>query len=408
MRKKKLKVKIKPLGVLDLLAFKNLVSRREKVMARGSNQRKKIDPINKLARKLHPDRQHLVISEVKEESKSTRTFRLVPDPESDTKGLAYFRAGQYLSIKAEIGGVTTARPYSISSAPSETLNNGYYEITVKKVENGFMTGHIWQKWKVGTKVECSEPTGLFYHEPIRDGKNIVGIAGGSGITPFRSLAREMANGKSDITLTLLYGSSDENDIIFYEELKELEDKTSGRLKIVHILSCEDPSLKECETGFITRDIVERYSDSAKSTYFLCGPEVMYRFAMDELESFKLRKKQVRRELFSGTDDVMSFPEFPKEVAEKEFTVTVNIGGLTTNIPARAAENLMTSLERAKMAPPSKCRSGECGFCHSQLISGDIFVDPNNDGRRAADKQFNGFHPCATYPLSDLEIEVPRQ
>ncbi|MBW2369919.1 MAG: 2Fe-2S iron-sulfur cluster binding domain-containing protein [Deltaproteobacteria bacterium] len=69
---------------------------------------------------------------------------------------------------------------------------------------------------------------------------------------------------------------------------------------------------------------------------------------------------------------------------------------------------MVSLEKANITPPSKCRSGECGFCHSHLISGDIFVDPDNDGRRMADKKFKGFHPCSSYPVSDLEIEVPRQ
>ncbi len=135
---------------------------------------------------------------------------------------------------------------------------------------------------------------------------------------------------------------------------------------------------------------------------------MYRFALSELEAFKLKRKQVRRELFSGKDDVMKFSEFPKELAGKEFTLTVNIGGLTTSIPAKAGENLVVSLERAKLAPPSRCRTGECGFCHSQLLSGDIFVNPDDDGRRAADKKYKGFHPCASYPLSDLEIEIPRQ
>ncbi|MBW2369918.1 MAG: hypothetical protein JRH15_18765 [Deltaproteobacteria bacterium] len=314
MSKKKLKVKIKPLGILDLMAFKNLVSNREKVMASGSNARLKVDPMNKLARKLHPDRQYLVIGNVKKETKSTRTFRLIADPESETKSLANFRAGQYLSIKAEVDGVATSRPYSLSSAPSDLLKNGYYEITVKKVANGFMTDHMWKNWKVGTKVECSDPTGLFYYEPIRDGNNVVGIAGGSGITPFRSLAREMVNGDSDLRLTVLYGSSDENDIVFYEDLKRLEDLTNGRLKVVNVLSCENPTLKGCKTGFISQDVIKKYSDPAKSVYFLCGPEVMYRFAMSELGSFKLRRKQIRRELFSGTDDVTRFQDFPKDVA----------------------------------------------------------------------------------------------
>ncbi len=56
---------------------------------------------------------------------------------------------------------------------------------------------------------------------------------------------------------------------------------------------------------------------------------------------------------------------------------------------------------------SSCRSGACGFCRSRLLSGEIFVRPEDDGRRAADRTFGFFHACASYPRSDLVIEVPR-
>jgi hypothetical protein len=42
-----------------------------------------------------------------------------------------------------------------------------------------------------------------------------------------------------------------------------------------------------------------------------------------------------------------------------------------------------------------------------LVSGDVYVIPDNDGRRGADKHFGYIHPCASYPLTDLEIVVPR-
>ena len=45
---------------------------------------------------------------------------------------------------------------------------------------------------------------------------------------------------------------------------------------------------------------------------------------------------------------------------------------------------------------------------SLLLSGDIYISPISDWRREADKNYQFFHPCASYPVSDLEISVPRK
>ncbi|NLC67374.1 MAG: 2Fe-2S iron-sulfur cluster binding domain-containing protein, partial [Clostridiaceae bacterium] len=58
--------------------------------------------------------------------------------------------------------------------------------------------------------------------------------------------------------------------------------------------------------------------------------------------------------------------------------------------------------------PARCRSGACGVCRSLLISGDVFVPEHVDGRRFADKQYGYIYPCCSFPLSDLEIVVPRE
>ena len=78
------------------------------------------------------------------------------------------------------------------------------------------------------------------------------------------------------------------------------------------------------------------------------------------------------------------------------------------IPALSTESMLVALERANLTPPSKCRSGECGFCRSYLISGNIYVSPISDWRREGDKKYNFFHPCSSYPISNLEIKVPRK
>ena len=197
----------------DLYSFMKLVPNRKKRIQKASSEPLTDDPINELARRLHPERQYLVIDQIKDETKTTKTFKLIPDPDSDTKELAYFRAGQYLSLKVVVNDVLITRPYSISSSPKDALK-GFYDITIRKEENGFLTSFIWDNWKVGTKVVSSGPEGFFYYEPLRDTKSIVAIGGGSGITPFRSMAKAIVEGVFDATIIILYGSSDEEDIIF--------------------------------------------------------------------------------------------------------------------------------------------------------------------------------------------------
>ena len=64
------------------------------------------------------------------------------------------------------------------------------------------------------------------------------------------------------------------------------------------------------------------------------------------------------------------------------------------------------LERAGITAPSRCRSGECSWCRSKLVSGEVFVPEKTDGRRRADIEFGYIHPCASFPMSDIVLDVP--
>ncbi len=402
-----MRIKVKG-NVKDLLKFTKIIPERIERIQKAPSDRITKDAVNELAFKLHPDIQHLMISEIIDETKSTKTFRLVPDLDSDTRHVAYFRAGQYLSLKINVNGYKITRPYSISSAPYEALD-GYYEITLKKAEGGFLSEYAWENWKVGTKIKASDPQGFFYYDPIRDKKSIIGLAGGSGITPFRSMAREIAAGKMNASLTIFYGSSDQEDIIFYDELVNLAGSHPEKLKVVNVLSCEDEiKVEGCLQGFITKGIIQTYADINESSLFVCGPQIFYHFLKKEIAPLNLPRKRIRREAFGEIKNIVEYEGFPAELAEKSFIVKVKMGNKYIEVPAKATETVLIALERAKLGPPSRCRSGECGWCRSRLISGDIFVSPESDGRRLADKKFGFFHPCSSYPISDLEIDVPTE
>lgn len=359
-------------------------------------------PVNELARRLHPSRQYMKISAVKEVATDARCFRLIPDPERGTSECALFSAGQYLNVFLDIEGMKVNRAYSISSSP-KNAREGFYELTIKSVEGGLVSAYILDNWKEGDTVEVSGPSGFFTYSPIRDAKTVVGIAGGSGITPFLSLAKAIVDGGEDCNFILLYGSQSADRILYKEAFDELE-KLSDKIKVVHILSNEDR--EGYEYGFVTADIIRKYAPANEPySVFLCGPQAMYQFVDKELATMNLERKYIRHELFGEVHNPSTLEDYPG-CGQSTVKITVTIRDMTKTVAGNANDSILQTLEKNGIAVPTRCRSGECGFCHSRLCSGQVYMPKTVDGRRLADLKFGYIHPCVSFPLSDLEIEVP--
>ncbi len=402
----KTKVNIKG-ELIDLIAPFYLLPERKKKINAAVCEPVKADHINDLARSLHPARLFLIIKEVKNETPTTKTFRLVPDADAGTASLPFFRAGQYLSFRIDIGDISVHRPYSISSSPSEALISGYIDITIRLKDGGIATEHIWKSWTAGTKLESSGPCGFLYYDSLRDTKDVIGITGGCGVTLFHSIIKDLLENIPDVTFTLLYGTRKPDDIVFRNELLALAEKAPDRLK-VHFVCSEPDETWSGPTGFINADCIMKFvHDRKNKTFFICGPQEMYKFLEREMAALDIPQKRLRREVFGEIADIARYPGFPSEAIGKTFEINVHIGSEIKTIPAISTETIVVSMERAGLAPPAQCRSGECGFCRSLLLKGNIFVSPEADGRRLADTKFGWFHPCASYPLSDLEIKAIR-
>ena len=355
------------------------------------------DPISALSRQLHPEMIRLSLDSIREETPTARTYRFKAAGEQGE--LPFFRPGQYLSVKFEIAGKRVTRPYSISSAPSDLP--GALELTVSRKEGGFVSGYIWEAWREGAAVEATGPHGDFTFEPLRDCPRVVGIAGGSGVTPFRSMIREIIGGGLELELLLLYGSRREDEIIFAAELEALAAKAPQKVRVVHVISEPGPGWQGPK-GFIDASIIREYAGALQDTsFFVCGPPPMYRFARAQLDELGIERRQVRFELAGAVDDVTGEPGYPARAGGKVFSLTIHLQGREFTVPAAAGESLLVALERAGLAPDSQCRSGECGFCRSRLAQGDVYIRQDSDGRRAADRLLNFIHPCAAYPLTDI-------
>jgi hypothetical protein len=104
--------------------YDRVVRERETCRKYGTDFSVERGAVEEYVRRLHPDRMHLKVAEIVEETPSAKTFRLV----STDGPLPPFQAGQYICVYCDIGSVRTGRPYSLSSPPG---HRGYYDITVK-------------------------------------------------------------------------------------------------------------------------------------------------------------------------------------------------------------------------------------------------------------------------------------
>lgn len=359
---------------------------------------------NELAKRLHPEVQYCKIAKVVDHG-GAKSFTLVPNEEKGTTEMAYFRASQYVSVSLNIDGAPVNKPYTIRSGPKDALGreNTSYTLTIKLTEPAYASKWILENWKEGDEVEISGPLGDFYYQELKDAKHVVALAGGSGITPFYSMAAAIVSGAEDFDMTILYGSRSYDGILLKDEIEELAASSNGRVKVVHVLSHDEKD--GCAHGFLTAELISKYAPEGDYSVFMCGPKAMYDFCIGECKKLGLKKRRYRAEMSGDYMNVQKNEDFPAETDGREYKLTVDIRGSKRTVPCKGGESLLWAMEKAGIAAPSHCRSGECGWCHSKLVSGKVYVPEDADGRRIADKKFGWIHPCVSYPESDIEICV---
>ena len=350
-------------------------------------------PMKKALLGLHPKRVSLKVTEIIEETESAKTLRF----ESREDELPYFRAGQYVNLFVDIDGVSTSRPYSISSAPGKP----YWDLTVRRMKDGFVSGYLLDRVKVGDVFESTGPSGSFYHDPLMDTDDLVLLAGGSGITPFASIIREAAEKKPPFKVHLIYGSRDTSDIIFEAELKDSADShPSFRADFV----ISEPAAEWAgPCGFLDAEMISSLVGSLEGkTFYICGPEPMYPLCEGALKGLGVPARLVRKEVYGPPAEVTEEPGWPGVDPESVMEVVEVRSGRA--IKAMAGEPLMNSLEREGLAVSAICRAGECTACRTRLLEGKVFT-PERVRLRWSDERAGYIHPCMSYPLENLRIRI---
>ncbi|MFW5659306.1 MAG: FAD-binding oxidoreductase, partial [Bacteroidota bacterium] len=135
-----------------------------------------------------------------------------------------YTAGQYLTIRADVHGQDERRAYSLSSSP---VADDHLSVTIKAISDGKVSNYLKNTLEPGDQLEVFPPMGKFLLKPDPGAaRHHIMIAGGSGITPVMSMIKTALLQEPKSKITLIYSNSTENDIIFKDQLDELQQKNA--------------------------------------------------------------------------------------------------------------------------------------------------------------------------------------
>lgn len=335
----------------------------------------------------------------KETDEATSIAFEVPD---DLAGDFRFTPGQYLTLRAEIDGQDLRRPYSICSG----LDEGELRVAVKRIPDGRFSGFANSGIHAGDSIEVMPPQGRFCLDFDADAsRHYVGLAGGSGITPFMSIIKSVLEAEPNSQFTLFYGNRTVSGIIFRDELEDLKDRYLGRLRLFHVLSDEARDV-DLLSGLMTEDKVsdllgKLIDRDTVDCFLICGPGPMIEGCRNALKVLGIEDGRIKLELF-GTPPPQAGPR--KKIDPSELgpsaDVTVMLNGHKTEfkLPYNGEAVLDAALAQ-NLDLPFACKGGVCCTCKARLIEGEVDMDVNY-GLEKEEIEAGYILTCQSHPKSE--------
>lgn len=191
-----------------------------------------------------------------------------------------FRPGQFAFVKVEADGVLgESHPFSMSSSP----NSSVLRFGVKKLgDYTSLLGDV----KNGQKVKIDGPYGTFSNEIVNN-KRQIWIAGGIGVTPFMSMARNIKN--NDQQVDLYYSVKEPQEAVYLKELEAIQ-KKNNNFKVKPFYSNKQ--------GFLDTTYVQKNSANTEgANYMICGPGSLMKAIKGQLKQAGVAKQNINTEEF---------------------------------------------------------------------------------------------------------------
>lgn len=219
------------------------------------------------------------LAKVKKESSDVWSFVFRPD------NPLLWKPGQYLRYHIDDPAADDRgenRFFTISTAPFEK----YPQITTRISPKSSSFKMKLFDLRLGQEITAFGPNGKFFIDDPN--KRYVMIAGGIGITPFRSILMDLNHQKLSVDITLLYANKT-TEIVFQKELEEIAKQSLG-LKIRYFIG----------ENKLTASSLQNLSFDLKSTiFYISGPEMMMKSFVQILESLGVPPENIRHDFFPG-------------------------------------------------------------------------------------------------------------
>jgi ring-1,2-phenylacetyl-CoA epoxidase subunit PaaE len=347
--------------------------------------------------------------------------------------------GQYVALRAELEGHERRRSYSLCRAPqrAEGGQPGRISIAIKRDLGGLFSTWANDELRAGDTLDVMSPQGTFTsrlegldgaegpesidgvngREGLHglaglDGRRIVGIAAGSGITPLMALAHAVLDRSATAEFELVYTNRSTQDVMFLEELADLKDRYPARLALHHVLTREQRTAPLL-SGRIDEERLARIIDvlirpETVDEWFLCGPFELVQLARDALAARGIPSERVRYELFTtDADRVEPRRARPVEIVqgERTFAIEFTLDGQTSTVdsPVVANESILNAALRVRPDVPFACAGGVCGTCRARLLTGSVHMT-ENFALEPDELQAGYVLTCQSHPTSD-RVEV---
>lgn len=200
-----------------------------------------------------------------------------------------FVAGQYVSIKVSERG--DRRSYSISSSPD--INHGFE--TLVDLTPGGMGSTLLNNLQFGDEIEVLGPLGQFVIDPQSQENELVFVATGSGISPFKAMILDQLQVKQDTRpITLYWGLRYAQELFWQDEFIELVENYQN-FHFTPVLS-RPPEEWPLSRGRVT-DILAAKEFNDRTGFYLCGNENMIADAVKLLQEKGIDSQYIHHEKF---------------------------------------------------------------------------------------------------------------